>query len=210
MARVLFVLGLCSFWACKTEDSAASHGKPTADTVKLAGVRPDRFECESIAPATELARVLGASAHKLDNPGSVPDGVAKPCTYTLATQPPESWVFDFDCRDGYKKTADALFAQYQQTSADLVNQYNTISDAGVIKPDDAGIAVRRAPETAAQVSVGAKALDHHGQGLIFIDDDAPCYVRVVGPDAARRLELSRLIAKQLTFANAPMTPRPFP
>ena len=43
---------------------------------------------------------------------------------------------------------------------------------------------------------------------MFIDDDAPCYVRVVGPNAAHRLELARLIAKNLTFANAPMTPRP--
>jgi hypothetical protein len=60
------------------------------------------------------------------------------------------------------------------------------------------------------VAVGAKGLDHHGQGLIFVDDDAPCYVRVLGKDAARRLELARLIAKNLTFANAPMTPRAFP
>jgi hypothetical protein len=33
-------------------------------------------------------------------------------------------------------------------------------------------------------------------------------VRVVGPDAAKRLELSKLIVKQLTFVNAPMDPRP--
>ena len=61
---------------------------------------------------------------------------------------------------------------------------------------------------ATEVQVGAKGLDHHGQGLIFVDDDAPCYVRVVGPDAGRRLELAKLIAKNLTFENAPMTPRP--
>ena len=59
-----------------------------------------------------------------------------------------------------------------------------------------------------EVEVGAKGLDHHGQGLIFIDDDAPCYVRVIGPDAANRLALAQLIAKNLTFANAPMSPRP--
>ena len=66
-----------------------------------------------------------------------------------------------------------------------------------------------APSGAVDVEVGAKGLDHHGQGLLFIDDDAPCYVRVVGPDAQRRLALARAIAKNLTFANAPMTPRPF-
>ena len=53
-------------------------------------------------------------------------------------------------------------------------------------------------------------LDHHGRGLIFIDDDAPCYVRVIGQDSTKRLELAKLVAKNLTFANAPMTPRPFP
>jgi hypothetical protein len=33
---------------------------------------------------------------------------------------------------------------------------------------------------------------------------------VVGKDAARRLELAKLVAKNLTFANAPMSPRAFP
>jgi hypothetical protein len=35
-------------------------------------------------------------------------------------------------------------------------------------------------------------------------------VRVVGPDASNRLELAKLIAKNLTFMNAPMTPRAAP
>ena len=117
-----------------------------------------------------------------------------------------------------KQRADALFAQYTRTSGELIEQYNAASDAGPtpgVKPEPRqGFrrrhrAIQRAPEAAAEVPVGAKALDHHGQGLLFIDDDAPCYVRVVGPDAARRLALAKHIAKNLTFANAPMTPRPF-
>jgi hypothetical protein len=32
---------------------------------------------------------------------------------------------------------------------------------------------------------------------------------VVGPDATRRLDLAKMLAKNLTFANAPMSPRPF-
>ncbi|MFN0253182.1 MAG: hypothetical protein ACKV2T_40285, partial [Kofleriaceae bacterium] len=102
----------------------------------------------------------------------------------------------------------------------LVEQYNIASDAAPV-PDpapkkepgknvDAGIdAPQRAPEEASAVQVGAKGLDHHGQGLLFIDDDAPCYIRVVGPDKERRLALALHIAKNLTFANAPMSPRPF-
>jgi hypothetical protein len=104
-----------------------------------------------------------------------------------------------------KQRADALFAQYKELSEEAIQRYAHL-DAGTGKPGDAGVAVR--PEPAVEVAVGAKGLDHRGQGLIFIDDDAPCYVRVVGKDAVRRLELAKLIAKNLTFANAPMTPRP--
>jgi hypothetical protein len=140
---------------------------------------------------------------------STPKGVPHPCNYEVQAQATEYWTYDIDCRDDYKARADALFAQYTSDSADRVQQYNQLADAGAVKPNDAGI-VSHAPEGAAEVSVGAKGLDHHGQGLIFIDDDAPCYVRVVGPDSMRRLDLARLVAKNLTFANAPMTPRPMP
>src|SRR5690606_26433304 len=90
---------------------------------------------------------------------------------------------------------------------ELVQQYDHMSDAGLVKPSDAGIATKR-PEDAVEVSVGAKGLDHHGQGLLFIDDDAPCYVRIVGPDAGRRLELAKAIAKDLTSATAPVPRQP--
>jgi hypothetical protein len=131
--------------------------------------------------------------------------VPHPCSYEILTPEPEIWTFDVDCRDGMKQRADALFAQYREISDEAVQRYGHL-DAGAARPTDAGVA-GRPPEAAVEVSVGAKGLDHRGQGLIFIDDDAPCYVRVAGKDAARRLELARLIAKNLTLANAPMTPR---
>jgi hypothetical protein len=140
---------------------------------------------------------------------SVPRGLPHPCNYELQAQPPEYWTFDIDCRDSMKQRADALFAQYKATSQELVHEWNAKADAGAIKPNDAGVDLH-APGPAVEVAVGAKGLDHHGQGLVFIDDDAPCYVRVIGKDAARRLELAKLVAKNLTFANAPMTPRAFP
>src|SRR5262249_30448488 len=129
-----------------------------------------------------------------------------PCSYEILTPEPEYWTFDIDCRDGMKQRADALFAQYRDDSSEAVARYATL-DAGVGK-SDAGVA--RPPEPAVNVAVGAKGLDHHGEGLIFIDDDAPCYVRVAGKDAARRLELARLVAKALTPDNAPMVPRAKP
>jgi hypothetical protein len=205
--------------ACSTDGSTTNQPKPTDSPTKLAGVYPDKFVCDSIADTTVLGGVLGGTVKQIDSASSVPRGVPHPCTYEVMAQQPEYWTFDFDCRDGMKQRADALFAQYTRTSGELVEQYNAASDAGPqpgakrdagVHDKDAGIdAPQRAPEAATEVMVGLKGLDHHGQGLLFIDDDAPCYVRVVGPDSARRLELAKTIAKNLTFANAPMNPRPF-
>ncbi len=213
---------LLALAACEGSGSNAEAPKTTSASGRtVAGVYPDRFQCDSIATPSALQQVLGGVVRQLDTPSSVPRGLPRPCNYEVQTTPPEFWTFDFDCRDGMKQRADALFAQYTRTSGDLVEQYNVASDAGPVPgvkvvdagprdPDAGPEPVRRAPEAAAEVAVGAKGLDHHGQGLLFIDDDAPCYVRVVGPNKERRLALAQLVAKQLTFANAPMTPRPMP
>ena len=206
-SHVLVVLVLA---ACSKDDGPATKEKPAeGDGRKLAGVFPDRFKCESIASVEALGQVLGGAPHQLDSALSVPKGLPRPCNYEVLVQnTPEYWTFDIDCRDTYKQQADRLFAQYKDDSAAMVHQYDAVADAG-IKPTDAGVVIKR-PGDAVEVQVGAKGLDHHGQGLIFVDDDAPCYVRITGPDAARRLELAKLLAKNLTFANAPMTPRAMP
>ena len=208
--------------ACKDEGGPTKHEKSAEPTRKLAGVYPESFKCESIVTLEVLGQLLGGTVRQLDGAMTPPRGIAAPCSYEVTTQAPEIerasersragttyWTFDFDCRDGMKQRADALFAQYSMDSSANVQKYNELSDAGAIKPTDAGIVIH-APESSAEVAVGAKGLDHHGQGLIFIDDDAPCYVRVVGPGFEHRVELAKLIAKNLTFANAPMTPRPMP
>jgi hypothetical protein len=208
--KLLTLLTLAA--ACSSEGGASKQQeKSTESTRKLAGVFPDRFQCDSILKTEEVAHLLGGvKANKLESAMSPPKGIPQPCNYEVVMQSAlEYWTFDFDCRDHMKERADALFAQYKRTSGELVQQYDQMSDAGMIKPTDAGIVIKR-PEDAVEVQVGAKALDHHGQGLLFIDDDAPCYVRVIGPDAARRLQLAQTIAKNLTFANAPMDPRPMP
>lgn len=198
--------------ACSSEGGATKQTeKSTEPERKLAGVFPDRFLCDSITKPDAIAQLLGGvKASKLESAISPPKGVPQPCNYEVVMQSTlEYWTYDIDCRDNMKPRADALFAQYTRTSAELVQQYDQMTDAGMVKPTDAGIVIKR-PDDAVEVEVGAKALDHHGQGLLFIDDDAPCYVRVIGPDAARRLELAKAVAKNLTFANAPMTPRPMP
>lgn len=211
------LLGVAAF-ACSKSDGSEPAAKAKADDdVKLAGVWPDKFKCDSIATPADLAPVLGGAARQIDNPAPVPRGVPHPCVYEVGTDVMTDagapvfayWTFDFDCRDNYKQTADALFAQYTRQNADLVAQYDAMADAGALKPNDAGTPMTR-PGESSEVAVGAKGLDHHGQGLLFIDDDAPCYVRVVGPDTEKRLALAQLIAKNLTFLNAPMQPRRAP
>ncbi|MDB4956315.1 MAG: hypothetical protein JWO36_3884 [Myxococcales bacterium] len=207
--RSTLLLLIALVFACKNESGTTQHEKPAEPVRKLAGVYPENFKCESIVTLEALGQLLGGAARQLEGAMTPPRGIAAPCNYEVAGAATEYWTFDFDCRDGMKQRADALFEQYRNDSNSNIQKYNELSDAGAIKPNDAGI-VNHAPESAAEVAVGAKALDHHGQGLIFIDDDAPCYVRVVGPGFERRVELAKLIAKNLTFANAPMTPRPMP
>ena len=177
----------------------------------LVGVYPKDFRCDSIAPIATLESLLGGKVHVLDSALQPPMGVPSPCNYLVDTTADDAgiaqqaWTFDIDCRPDMQKRADALFAQYTTNSADLVAQYNGISDAGL--PVDHDAAPMHAPTGASPVAVGSRGLDHHGQGLLFIDDDAPCYVRVVGPSAERRLALAQHLAKTLTPATAPMTPR---
>jgi hypothetical protein len=202
------LLGLVA--ACSKGDSATPPEKTAEQTRKLAGVYAENFKCDSVTSLEALGQTLGGKVSVIDSPMSTPRGVPHPCNYAVQAETgAEYWTYDIDCRDGMKQRADALFAQYRDDSSAMVHQYNTLADAGAIKPTDAGTVIH-APGDAVEVAVGAKGLDHHGQGLIFIDDDAPCYVRVVGPDSARRLELAKLVAKNLTFVNAPMTPRPMP
>jgi hypothetical protein len=206
---ILFLLAAAG--ACKTEasQSAPPQEKSSEQPAgQLAGVWPQFFQCTSIAAPAALSQLLGGDVKQTENPMVMPKGVASPCMYdVLRDNALEQWQFDFDCRDSYKTTFAKLVEQYRQQNLDMIAEWNHKSDAGLFKPNDAGITYNR-PGDPVEVAVGVKALDHQGQALIFLDDDAPCYVRVAGRDTTRRLELAKLIAKNLTFQNAPMAPRP--
>jgi hypothetical protein len=202
-----FMLVCAVLAGCNADRGEGANPQQTEAPRKLAGVYPDQWRCDSVAPLDVLEVMLGGTIRAIESPASVPRGLPRPCNYEVKGREVDIWTFDVDCRDGMKQRADALFAQYRETASEAVARYAQL-DAGVGKPGDAGVA--RAPEPAVPVTVGAKGLDHHGDGLIFIDDDAPCYVRVAGKDAARRLELAKLIAKNLTPETAPMVPRAQP
>jgi hypothetical protein len=215
-ARIGLLLAIA---ACSREAPAPrSEPASAAPTGRLVGVYPERFQCDSVATSEQLTEALGGAVRPLDSSMPTPRGVPRPCNYVLqvgagvdgGAPAVEAWTFDIDCRDNALETADALFAQYRQTSAALVESYAAAKEAGKNLTADGGPPAK-APEAARDVEgVGARALDHHGQGLLFVDDDAPCYVRVVGPDAARRLALATLVAQNLTLERAPMTPRAAP
>jgi hypothetical protein len=199
------VLALLAPAACDNQTATATEPKP-AGPHRVAGIEPDLWKCDVVATPDALAHVLGGPVHPLDSPIAPPHGLPRPCNYVVDVAPQEQWTFDVYCRDDYKQRADELFDQYRKDSDDLAARYDAAAKSGGLK-NDAGI-VAIAVERAADVAIGAKALDHHGRGLIFIDDDAPCYVRVVGLDPQKRLDLAKLLAANLTYANAPMTPRP--
>jgi len=205
--------GVVGMGACSSERREPARDVAPAPTGHLVGVYPENFQCESVAPIAEVSTALGGQVRAVEGAISPPRGVARACNYLLElggdAGPPEAWFFDIDCRDRALELADALFEQYRTGTAADIEAYAAARDAGITLTRDGG-PPPKAPEEARDVEVGAKGLDHHGQGLIFVDDDTPCYVRVVGPDAARRLSLARMLAKNLTLEKAPMTPRAAP
>jgi hypothetical protein len=208
MRRFLLVLVVVA--GCKDEGAAAS--RPAGAVARaLAGVYPEQWKCDSIATPAALGGLLGGAARPVDSAAPVERGLPHPCNYEVQAREIEYWTFDVDCRDGMKQRADALFEQYKAMSREAIEQYRHVAAApGAANKLRDGGPEPRAPEPAAEVAVGTKGLDHRGQGLIFIDDDAPCYVRVVGPDADRRLALAQYVVNRLTLATAPMTPRAAP
>jgi hypothetical protein len=214
------VIALLAMAACSKSEGDQGAGKantseePAAGGGKtVLGVWPERWTCSEVAPLDQVSSVLGGEAQLLDSPFQPPRGVPKPCSYSVTRAAPtdagaaivDAWTFDVDCREDYEKRAELLFAQYARTSAELVEGYQAQVGSGKPPTDDAGVPIK-APMASHEAMVGRKALDHHGQGLLFLDDDAPCYVRVVGPDAERRLALAKLVGANLKEANAPMKP----
>lgn len=194
--------------ACKTNAGSSEQKREQEEAVpQLAGVWPQQFKCDSIAAPAALEALLGGPLRRLENSISAQKGISPPCMYelTLATGT-ETWQFDFDCRNDYLATYDALVAQYRKQNTEMIADWNHKSDGGMFKPNDAGIQYNR-PGDPVEIEIGKQGFDHHGTAVIFLDDDAPCYVRVAGKDTARRHELARLVAKNLTVMNAPMTPR---
>ncbi len=219
--RALALL-LLTVTACKKAKSDAPATQQKVDPARgvLLGIRPEKWVCENVATVADLTQILGGQPQVIAASGEPGPGLAAPCQYAVTSSAPvapdagapglDYWTFDVDCRPGHEERAETEITQWAQVGQQRIDEYKRkIAEGGKDskKPpaDDAGVPFA-APEGSREVPVGRRGLDVLGQGLIFVDDDAPCNVRVVGPDADRRLALATLIAKNLSEANAPMTP----
>ena len=94
-------------------------------------------------PTTRVGQLLGGTAHPIDSAMRPAAGIAYPCNYQVSSDGSmEYWTFDFDCRDGMKQRADALFAQYPRSARPTWSSSTTrLVRCGALKPTDAGIAI---------------------------------------------------------------------
>jgi hypothetical protein len=178
-AVALALGGACGEEAPETTSARASGGEAS---VEMLGVDPANFECASIADEENVAAVVGGRVEITRSVFAPPRGVTRPCIYTLARfaandAGPEPIAWTLDF--DCRKSA-------REDGERLLTQYATRPGA---KP----------------IRVGASGIDIE-PALVFLDDDAPCYVRVVGPERERRVALAHLVAEKLTAKNAPMTP----
>ena len=154
----------------------------------MRGVSPGAFKCESVASIPSMEKLLGAGIKVQETGFAPPPGVARQCAFSRKVEDRlEMWSFDVDCRDSAHQDARDRMVQHTACAK---------------KAEDASDAGPR-PGTE-KLSIGKGGLDHHGVALLFIDDDTPCHVRVLGLDAERRKKFARLLAKNLTPDTAPI------
>lgn len=159
----------------KTDTPAPLVVDEQPDETYLVGVRAEDFDCESVLSTAQSVAIFGGRVVPMASPFSPPSGVPKSCNYTShdAGREPIQWSFDLDCRDGALSDASKLLVSYADT------------------PD------------AMPMRIGQSGLDHHDSSLLFIDDDTPCYGRVLGPDRDRRKQLGLVLVEALTPRSAP-------
>jgi len=191
---------------CESKPAGSTAGAAASEDIKLVGVDVDRWTCDLIATRAVMSELLGVPTRGIDSMLGTAPGTPRPCNFVAEGPAPEAWSFDLDCRDNALATAEKLFAEYAARNEELIAQFDASTGGKVVK-DDAGVE-QHAVAAPVPVQVGQKGLDHHGQAILFIDDDTPCYARVAGPDAERRLKLAQLVAAKLTPVTAPMRPRP--
>lgn len=178
MSRFHFSLAFAALLlACSSKETAPVPLVVAEDPSEsyLVGIRADEFHCESVLSLQQASEVFGGRVERIESPMSPPTGVPAPCSYRSheAGREPLGWSFDLDCREGALSDASQLMVSY--------------ADAPGAEP----------------MRIGQSALDHNNSVLLFIDDDTPCYGRVMGPQIKIRSQVATLVVKALTPRSAP-------
>ena len=177
---------------CGEQDKPKPEPKraPGEASSGMHGVDPSVFKCETIAPVGAISQAVGGEVVPMESMFTPPSGTPAPCDFrqlnveqpAIADGAPapaqRMWSIRFDCRESYMPSTTKEMER-------LV-----------------------AEENATRVQVGKWGVEHLDAALWFVDDDAPCTVRVVGPGSAERQAIGAVLAKRLTPKTAPMTPRP--
>lgn len=175
---LLFCLAL-PLMGCKEEDSGEGTKKLGVDEPSpegyLVGIRPEDFVCESLFTIEQATEIFGGRVEQVESPHTPPVGVPGSCNFVSYAEgrEPLRWSFDLDCREGAHDDAGQLMVRY--------------ADAPSATP----------------MRIGLSALDHNDSALLFIDDDTPCYGRVLGPDQGIRTRVAKAIVPVLTPRSAP-------
>jgi hypothetical protein len=178
-----------------TERAAAGGSAQEAPAPSgLIGVDPSVFQCESIAPVGAISAAAGVPVEAAAAQFDPPSGTPRPCNYQTvgaATAPPP-----VGARDA------AAPAQAMWSISFDCRDHGVAAATRLIE--------QYAAEGGTPMEVGAASVDHRDAAILFIDDDAPCSVTVLGPGQAQRLAIARAVAERLHAANAPMRPRAAP
>lgn len=145
----------------------------------MVGIRPEDFACSSLFDMATATEIFGGRVEQVESPYTPPVGVPGSCNYVSFAEGRDAlrWSFDLDCREGAHTDASQLMVRY--------------ADAPGATP----------------MRIGLSALDHNDSALLFIDDDTPCYGRILGPGQDIRVRIANLLVPVLTERNAPTGPQ---
>lgn len=184
--------------ACEKEKDApppkvlGSEEDPTPATA--IGVYPDDFRCESVAALPDVGRAVGATVTLEASGFTPPFGTPPSCNYAAVAGAEPAKPTKTDAAAGSRDAGAPAAAVW---SFDLDCRQLALRDAGKLMADYA-----KHPEAVA-VQVGKSGVDHRDTVLLFVDDDTPCYARVIGPGRQARIALAKLVAAGLTPTTAP-------
>ncbi len=191
---------LCSTVACgRSDGSEPQSAKAASSDVEVAaapaelrtGIHPDDFQCDQVVSGDAVSKAVNLQITVETSSFEPPTGVARACNYIGHSEDSEptattdatadagpamaqqTWSFDVDCRATALDTGRSLLAQWGKDSG------------------------------ATALEIGKQAIDHRDVVLLLIDDDTPCYARILGPGQVNRKAIAKLLVAGLSRDNAP-------